>query len=446
MIRATAWIVGFLVAAIAVVLWGLGSPEASSVIIVLIGAILMAVIGRAMTVPEDASWLPAVVVFGYLVKIVASMTRYEGLEILYSGVGDASGYHRRGSVLVHTWRAFEVPSMTIGTRVVDGITGLLYFPHVPTKLGGFFIFATIAFLGQIMLYGAFRRSVVPRRLGWYAFAVFFLPTIVFWPSSIGKESLMLLFIGMAAYGASGLLYDYRLRWGAVFAIGIAGCAVIRPHVALMLAIAVTVTLLVSRRRSGDRAAWRKALAVAAIGAVLVTAGLVTSTEFGLDFTAGVEALEEAEDILARLEDSTTRGGSGVEGGGISNAFEFPAGFVKVMFRPLLFEAHNVQALASSLEGTLLLALFLWRILPMVRNGWHIRSDPFLLFAALFTLGFAIAFSSVNNLGLMARQRSQVMPFFIALVVGLGWAVTGAAGVGEAESGISARNETPAALD
>lgn len=31
-----------------------------------------------------------------------------------------------------------------------------------------------------------------------------------------------------------------------------------------------------------------------------------------------------------------------------------------LFRPLVFEAHNLVALAAALEGTLLLALVLWR--------------------------------------------------------------------------------------
>ncbi|MGC2240860.1 MAG: hypothetical protein WA726_08475, partial [Acidimicrobiia bacterium] len=39
---------------------------------------------------------------------------------------------------------------------------------------------------------------------------------------------------------------------------------------------------------------------------------------------------------------------------------------------------------------------------------------------LYTLAFAVVFSVVRNLGIIARQRGQVLGFFMALVIGLGW--------------------------
>jgi hypothetical protein len=436
--KALPWIVGFLAAAVMVGLWGLGSPEAGSASIVLGGVIGMALIARTMRTPADAAWLVPVVVVAYLAKIVVSVGRYVVAEVIYE-TGDAFRYHAAGIELVHVWRSLEVPALSIGTRTVEGITGLLYVPYVPTIIGGFFIFATVAFLGQLLFYAAFRRSVNPRQLPWYAAAVFFLPAIVYWPSSIGKESLMFLFIGLSAYGASGLLYDFRLRWAVVFATGVTGCAVIRPHVALMIVVALALALVISRSGSATGNAWRKGLAVLAIGVVLVVAGNYATRWFGLDLTSGTEVIAGAENVIAEVERRTTSGGSSVDGGSVSNPLEFPAGALKVLFRPLPYEAHNTQALVSSLESTLILLLVLWRIGPMVRSSWRIRRDPYLLFAALFTLGFIVAFSSFNNLGNMARQRSQVMPFFIALVVGLGWGVAGS----RPGSGTRARTERTA---
>jgi hypothetical protein len=39
----------------------------------------------------------------------------------------------------------------------------------------------------------------------------------------------------------------------------------------------------------------------------------------------------------------------------------------------------------------------------------------LRFAVLYTLAFAFAWSSVGNLGIMARQRMQVLPFLLILL-------------------------------
>ena len=47
-------------------------------------------------------------------------------------------------------------------------TGLVYAVHQPTMLGGFFIFATLAFIGQLLFYAAFRRAVPGGKLPVYA--------------------------------------------------------------------------------------------------------------------------------------------------------------------------------------------------------------------------------------------------------------------------------------
>jgi hypothetical protein len=249
--------------------------------------------------------------------------------------------------------------------------------------------------------------------------VFFLPTIVYWPSSIGKESLMYLFVGLAVYGAAGLLWDYRLRWTVLFALGAAGSAAIRPHVALLLGVSLALALLFGKSRTSGLGI-RRLLAVVVIGVVLAGVGAVTASKFGIDFASGLEATEDFENILSNVEGSTSKGGSSVTGSGIKSPADFPAGFLKVLFRPFPQEANNEQALASSLEGMLLLLLFAWRFIPMLKNGLQIRKHPYLIFAVAFTLGFVVAFSSFNNFGLLARQRSQVMPFFMAILIALGW--------------------------
>ncbi len=40
--------------------------------------------------------------------------------------------------------------------------------------------------------------------------------------------------------------------------------------------------------------------------------------------------------------------------------------------------------------------------------------------AVFVVGFVIMFSAIFNLGNLARQRTQALPFLLALIVGLGW--------------------------
>jgi hypothetical protein len=418
--RGSTWIVVGLVLTGSVVAWLLGSTEAATGVAIAIGLVATSYVGTRMATDADRDWLPTIVLLAFLTKMLASMARWGVLEFVYGGSGDATGYHGEGTRLVAVWRSFDVPDFEVGTEFVNSVTGFLYIPYVPTFLGGFIIFATMAFFGQILLYAAFRKTDSSGRLGWYAAAVFFLPTIVYWPSSIGKESLMFLFLGTASYAAAGLMKDYRIRWAALFAVGIAGSAAVRPHVALLLVGSLAVAMVFSKNMAAKGLGGRRLIAIISIGLVLGAATVAAAAKFNINFTEGLAATEDIERVIENVEGATSKGGSAVTGSSISSPAEFPAGFVKVLFRPFPTEATTIQVLATSIEGMLLFGLLLWRIVPMVRYGRHIRRTPYILFALVFTIGFVIAFSSFNNFGLLARQRSQVIPYFMAVLITYGW--------------------------
>ena len=398
----------------------LGYVEGSTAIYAAIGLLIVVVIAPRIATDADRSWLPATVIIAYIVKLLASTTRWAVLEFVYGGSGDATGYHGAGHKFVEVWRSFEVPEIGTGTAFVDAVTALLYVPYVPTFLGGFFLFATIAFTGQLLLYAAFRQGDLTGRLKWYAIGVLFLPTIVYWPSSIGKESLMFLFLGLASFGAAGLLKDHRLKWILIFGAGIAGAGAVRAHVALILVGSLAVAMVLRKRPSGEKFSLKRMIVIVAVGGVLFAITIVAAAEFGVDISSGLSTSDGLERVIGNVEDNTSGGGSATEGGIIRSPLEFPGGFVKVLFRPFPTEASTPQVLATSLEGMLLMGLLLWRLIPILRNLRHIRRYPYVMYAFVFTIGFVIAFSSFNNFGLLARQRSQVMPFLLVVIVALGW--------------------------
>jgi len=208
--------------------------------------LLILIVADRITTEADDRWLPGLVVTAFVAKMLGSLARWSVLVGLYSGVGDAAGYHGRGVAFAPVWRSLRVPDITVGsagTTFVSKVTAFFYAPHAPSDmLGGFFIFATVAFIGQLLLYSAFRRAVPGARLGWYAAGMLLLPSMVFWPSSIGKESLMITFIGITSYAASRLMGEYRIRWAFIAAAGMAGTAAIRSHIAALLAASIAVAM------------------------------------------------------------------------------------------------------------------------------------------------------------------------------------------------------------
>jgi hypothetical protein len=133
-------------------------------------------------------------------------------------------------------------------------------------------------------------------------------------------------------------------------------------------------------------------------------------------------LEGADDLDPFVEDiqrRTQQGGSSVEGGAVASPADFPEAFIRVLFRPLPNEAHNLQAMVSAVENVGLLVVIIWRLPWMLGRLRRLRT-PYVLMSAAFTLTFVVAFSAIFNLGILARQRAQVLPFLLVVVVALGW--------------------------
>jgi hypothetical protein len=100
----------------------------------------------------------------------------------------------------------------------------------------------------------------------------------------------------------------------------------------------------------------------------------------------------------------------------------PAALLTSLFRPFLFEVHNIPSLVNAVETTALTILFV-RIL-FTRNLANVRrqivDNPFLVFCVVFVMAFGIAVGlAASNLGTLSRYRSPLLPFFVVLLLVLG---------------------------
>lgn len=418
---------------IIVMIWAVGGllgwVEARTMAYLLVLTIPIGLVARTIGRDSDRTWIPHVIVLGYVAKILASTGRYWALVVLYGGSGDAAGYHGSGVRFAPIWRALEIPGPTglldfwTGTDFVDKFTGLLYVPHIPTMLGGFYLFATLAFLGQVLFYATFRRVFPAAGLKWYAFLIFFFSNLLYWPSSIGKDSLMLLFIAIASYGAVRLFSEYRPRWLPVLMFGVAGAGIIRSHMGLLIMLSLGAAIALGRRPQLKEANFRRLVSLAGMALVLAGALAFAIQDFGIDLSGGINdelVQEELDPVFSGVESQTDKGGSAVEGNAIRSIADVPQGVLRVLFSPLPYEAHNAQALVNSvLEGTFLLGLFVWRMPAIVRNFRKRWREPYMMYALVYVTGFIFGHSAVLNLGIMARQRSQAIPLVLVILVGLG---------------------------
>jgi hypothetical protein len=387
-----------------------------------LAALVVAPVLVLLTVPiatrlarnDDDPGLLLLLLIAAALKLAASLLRYYVAIDLYGGLADAAGYHEAGSLFVDNFRAldFSVATGKIpGTGFIEVVTGVVYSIAGVSRLTGFFVFAWLGFLGQVLCWRAFKLAVPDGDSKRYALLILFLPTLLYWPSSIGKEGWMLLTIGLTVYGLARLLR--HLPFGITLtALGILGVTMVRPHVALILLASALAALLVGRSRA--RSPLTPVLRLASIAAVLTITLVVVSQAAGF---LGVESLDQetVATTLSNTEIQTGQGGSQFTPVPVNTPLDLPAATGTVLFRPFPFEADNAQTFATAVEGLFLLALCAasWRRFAAIPR--LVRSTPYVAFALVFVLLFVYAFSSFSNFGLLARQRTQVLPFLLVLL-------------------------------
>ena len=397
--------------------WALSSQTyniygALAVVPVLV-AINLQLVARVVGRHPDEGWLPWVLVLGLVAKLVGTFVRYWVAYVLYNGNADAERYNLYAAYQHKLWRQGEIVwdwEGKQGTQIMEIITTAVYTVIGGSPLAGFFFFASLAFWGAYLLYRAFSIALPQGDHKRYALLVFFLPSMLYWPSSIGKEAWLMLFVGLTALGAARYFTE---RPGALWMLvaGGGGLGLVRPHIAVLLFAALFVAQLF--RPTGGTAAGvlRKVAGIA----ILAVAGLVlarASVQFlGID-DVSAQAVTETIDWSSG---QTQQGGSQFVPLPLSHPLGLPMAFITLLFRPFLFEASNPQLLVQSLESLFLLALALvgWRRIAQLPR--LMRGNPFLWFVVLYILGFVLAFAGFANFGILARQRVLMLPFFFMLL-------------------------------
>lgn len=367
---------------------------------------------RASTIEEDR-FVFRLIMFAFVLKMIGSCVRYLVAFDLYGGNADAGVYHDNAVAYAPLWRSgdFSLPDAPGGTQFLMGLTTFVYTIIGPTKLGGFLAFAWLGFWGQYAFFRAFRVALPDGDYRRYAKLVFLMPTLVFWPSSIGKESWMILCLGIASYGVARVLM-HRPGGFLMTALGAWGLIAVRPHIALMAFIGLVAAFPL--RRSGSVIRANPAVKLFGI-AVLVVGCSVVATQVSEFF--GLERLdqESVTDVLERTNNQTNIGGSTFSSARPGVIQDLPKALFTLFYRPLPTEADNLQQLAASVEGMFLLGLTivsLPRLAGLIRVGLR---NPFVIYCVAFLVAFIVAYASFSNFGLVVRQRTQAFPLFLALL-------------------------------
>lgn len=425
-----------------IVLAGLG-------LLILVPTVLVVVDGRAPTGPASAAVVAGVLVvasvpllalvarkdgdrslFGFLLvalgaKLAGGFARYYLTTAAYGGLADAARYDAAGREWVEAlrsgspvWVVDSVDNFGAGTQALSTITGIVYSLAGRNIQTGFVVFAWLGFWGLVMAYRALRVGFPQGDHRRYRLLLFFLPSLVFWPSSIGKDAWMQLSLGAVFLGVAWLVRPSPRWTGLVWLMcGLSGAALIRPHIALAALAPLAVALAVRTSETGDQRRSRSSGGVRIAGmAVLGLASVLLLNRLGAVF--GNEADPSAGSVTGVLDTAsniTAQGGSEFEATEVTGITDLPMATVSVLFRPFLWEATSGVRAIAALETTLLLGLVVasWKRLRSLPG--HLRRNRYIVYVTVFAVVSIVGFSRVGNEGILARQRTQFLPAVLVLL-------------------------------
>jgi hypothetical protein len=392
------------------------TPESWAFVIIapILFAITLPALVRQSSREGDPTLLRFLVFALFLKLIVGTLLRYYVTFYVYERA-DAAGYVREGTEIAQqmsqgtfhfSWGALS------GTQTISFLTGVVFRFLGPTTLGGFLIFSWLAFWGMFLFYRAFVLAVPEGRARSYARLLFLLPTIWYWPSSIGKEAWMIFALGIAAFGAARALSRDTLRGITIAGLGLWLMLFVRPHMAGMFGVGFLAAFLVKRAVGSEKSyglVW-KAIGVVVVGVLAVVLVYRTAEFLNIEPTPS--------GAVSGLREVSTRsdyGGSRFTPIVVSTPLRVPAAIVTVLFRPFVTETDNAQALAAALESLFLLLLTLKRLPWLLAAVRSCRRQPYVALALVYSIVFVIAYASFPNFGLLARERTQLLPFYLILL-------------------------------
>jgi hypothetical protein len=384
------------------------------------GGLLVAMFLLVATVPlarhaarvENWPALSTLLLAAMVLRLGGSVARYLVAYGLYGGVADASTYN---TVALHNYQAFRhlhvfAPNSSVYHGLIPWLDTTIYALVGPTELGSFLVFAWFNLLGCYLFYRAFRIAFPEGDGRRYAFLVLLLPSLLYWPSSLGKEGWMIFVLGLASYGLARTMAG-RFGGYTTLLAGVGGMLLVRPHLALIFLPAALLSLVLRRGTPGGRRPLTRVIGVVVIVlASLVVVGKVQSY-FGLK-NLDVQSVTQQ---LKTTRATTAEGNSAFTPPNAQTPLGYPEAAVTVLFRPFPWEAKSSTVLVSSVEGLFLLGLALasWRRLRRLPH--FLVRNPYVMFSFVYCALFILAFANFSNFGILARERTQMLPMVLVLL-------------------------------
>lgn len=285
------------------------------------------------------------------------------------------------------------------------------------------LFAVISFSGLWAMYHVFYKLFPKQHLG-LAIAVFFIPSVFFWGSGILKDTITLGALGWSTYSIYYIFIEKKhvLVSSIILLLSFYTIFTVKIYILLCFVPAAILWIFYLRIRK-FRTSAIKILVAPVILSIAAIIGYYSVLKIGEDNPRyDVDNLANTAKITAEWIHyvSEREGGSAYTLGDFDYS---PAGMIRkfplavwvTLYRPHLWEAHNIVMFLSALESFVLLLFTLYVLykVGIIMTFRVIASEPVLIFSFVFAIVFAFAVGvSTYNFGSLVRYKIPMYPFFV----------------------------------
>ncbi len=389
---------------------------------------------------------------GLFVKIFAGLA-FALIYLYYYGGGDTVYYYwGTGSVVKmlgkdiltffkviggnHSLEVFSMFDRTTGwpTYFRDPNSFSVCRFNVPFYLLGFGSFLGNTIVMNLFLYfGVWRFykmlvELYPNNEKWLAYAVFFIPSVVFWSSGILKDGWTLTAILFIYSNIYYIFINRKRKWANVLWLLLWGYVLIsiRPFM-FYVAMGSGLIWLGFYYLHSIRSGFFRVVALPIVMLIIWLSGLgifmQTSTQASSRY-ASVDAMLETAWIIQDDLKKDYYGGNTFDIGSFEPTIpgvikKAPQAIVAGLFRPFIWEGDGILMIFSGFENLFLLLLFVYVFLKLrvVHFFSSIYKDSFILSIFIMAITFAFFMGlTTANFGALVRYVIPVKVLFIIITI------------------------------
>ena len=330
---------------------------------------------------------------GFFIYIYHTLFCIVYLSFVLNSGGDALGYYHSSQN--------SLPDFRPGTPAILYLVTVVNIIDL-SIVGVFLCFNIFGFIGLIAFYSALVTVTkhASQKLRYLTLATVLLPSVSFWSSGLGKDSISFMAMGLALYAALNL--NKRI---VLMMLAVAFMLFVRPHMAGMMVLAIIASI-----------AFKKDIPLMSrltIGIIGLVAGVVM-IPFAFKY-AGLEV--DASNLESYIE--TRQGYNQQGGGGVDiSSMSLPMQMFTYMVRPLPFEAKSIPQLLAALDNMLILYLLFigMKARLSVKNLQLTGNRVFMWWYV--GISWVLLSMTTANLGIAVRQKWMFAPILIFLFISI----------------------------